>query len=167
MIMNFLIYWTSKWFCLKLSNWLRSRVFFSGILILVALSTAYDIVCIIRKVDKRLVLCTFSCYSNCKAIFTTKTSKAKEIVFIHGIRSLSMIWIVIGHTYLITFWLAPSLNSHSMIEWIGDLTSMVVHVGFLGVDTFFLLSSLLLTLSVFRELDKTWVGFFKNLKNFP
>lgn len=66
-----------------------------------------------------------------------------------------MISIIIGHTYMLTFWLAPALNSHSMIEWIADISSMVVLVGFMGVDTFFMLSSSLLTLSIFRELDKT------------
>lgn len=66
-----------------------------------------------------------------------------------------MISIVLGHTYMISFWNGPAINSHSMIEWVGNASSMIVLVGFMGVDTFFMLSALLLTLSVFRELDKT------------
>lgn len=77
------------------------------------------------------------------------------MLFLHGLRSLSMISIVIGHTYMITYWFVPTMNSHALIEWTGDVSSMFVLAGFMGVDTFFMLSSLLLTLSVFRELDKT------------
>lgn len=56
---------------------------------------------------------------------------------------------------MITYWFVPTMNSHALIEWTGDVSSMFVLAGFMGVDTFFMLSSLLLTLSVFRELDKT------------
>lgn len=84
-----------------------------------------------------------------------KPSSPREMLFLHGIRSLSMISIVIGHTYMITYWFVPALNAHSLIDWVGDVSSMLILVGFMGVDTFFMLSSLLLTLSVFRELDKT------------
>lgn len=89
------------------------------------------------------------------AIFMTKPSSAKEMIFLHGIRSLSMIWIVICHTYMITFWMVPAINSHSIIDWLGNFSSMFLLSGFMGVDTFFMLSALLMTLSIFRELDKT------------
>lgn len=131
------------------------RTFFSTVLLLIVISTAYEIACIVQNIDKHPFLCAFSCYSNSKAIMTMKPSSSKEMLFLHGIRSLSMLSIVIGHTYMITYWLAPAMNSHALIDWIGDVSSMLVLVGFMGVDTFFMLSSLLMTLSVFRELDKT------------
>jgi peptidoglycan/LPS O-acetylase OafA/YrhL len=118
-------------------------------------STVYEIVCNINDVEKKPILCSFSIYSNSKAIMSMKPSSSKEMLFLHGIRSLSMIWIVICHTYMITYWYVPAINSHSLIDWLGNFSSMFLFSGFMGVDTFFMLSALLMTLSVFRELDKT------------
>jgi peptidoglycan/LPS O-acetylase OafA/YrhL len=78
-----------------------------------------------------------------------------EIVFLHGIRALSIIWIVLVHTYLVTFWNMPMLNGNYIFEWMQMFTSMIFLSGAMGVDTFFLLSAMLMTTSVFRELDKT------------
>jgi peptidoglycan/LPS O-acetylase OafA/YrhL len=84
-----------------------------------------------------------------------KPASSSEIVFLHGIRALSIIWIVMVHTYLITFWNMPMLNGNYLFEWLQKLSSMFFLSGLMGVDTFFLLSAMLLTTSVFRELDKT------------
>lgn len=78
--------------------------------------------------------------------------------FIHGIRALSVIWIVICHTYMVSFWMVPAINANSIIDWFKNVDSMLIVSGAMGVDTFFLLSAMLMTLSVFRELDKTLVA---------
>jgi peptidoglycan/LPS O-acetylase OafA/YrhL len=130
-------------------------VIFSTVLILVVASTIYEIVCNVNNFEKRKLLTSFSIYSNSKAIMTMKPSSSKEMLFLHGIRSLSIIWIVICHTYMITYWLVPTMNSHAMLDWLGNFSSMFFMTGFMGVDTFFMMSALLMTLSVFRELDKT------------
>ena len=43
------------------------------------------------------------------------------------------------------------------LQWFKNVSSMLIVSGAMGVDTFFLLSAMLMTLSVFRELDKTFV----------
>lgn len=131
------------------------RSFFSTVLGLVLISSIYDIICTAKNYKKQPILTSFSCYSNTKTIMKLSTSSPKEILFLHGIRSLAMISIVLGHTYMISFWRVPAINSYELIDWVGKASSMLVLVGFLGVDTFFLLTPMLLTLSIFRELDKT------------
>jgi peptidoglycan/LPS O-acetylase OafA/YrhL len=51
--------------------------------------------------------------------------------------------------------MVPAINAEFIIDWIGSFSSMFLFSGFMGVDTFFMLSALLMTLSIFRELDKT------------
>ncbi|CAO1387862.1 unnamed protein product [Diamesa serratosioi] len=129
--------------------------FFSFILLLMIASTIYEIVCISKKCKKSATLSSFSVYSNTIAIFTLEPSTTNELKFVHGIRALSIIWIVIGHTYL-TFLMVPAVNANSIIDWFKNVSSMPMVSGVMGVDTFFLLSAMLMTLSVFRELDKTF-----------
>jgi peptidoglycan/LPS O-acetylase OafA/YrhL len=83
-----------------------------------------------------------------------KPSSAKEMIFLHGIRALSIMWIVICHTYAF-FMMAPTMNSNDYFLWVQKVSSMFFLSGFYGVDTFFLLSAMLLSLSVFNELDRT------------
>lgn len=118
------------------------------------LSTWYEISCNIQNSKKYEILCVFSINSNLKSIMRMKPSSSKEIIFLHGIRALSITWIVICHTYAF-FMMLPTLNSNDYFTWIQNFSSMFFLSGFMGVDTFFLLSAMLLTLSVFNELDKT------------
>lgn len=97
----------------------------------------------------------FSAYSNSKVIMTMKPLLPNELIFLHGIRSIAIIWVVYGHTYGLSFWAVPLINPDAMLDSIKSMFAMILYSGFLGVDTFFMLSSLLLSLSVFRELDKT------------
>lgn len=83
-----------------------------------------------------------------------KTSQ-KEIVFLHGIRSIAILGIVWGHTYSIDFWMAPLMNANGLLEHSGHPAVMLILSGYLGVETFFLLSSMLMSLSLFKELDRT------------
>lgn len=78
-----------------------------------------------------------------------------EMVFLHGIRSLAIMWIVWGHTFSIDFWMAPLINTNRLFDQISSPFTMVTFSGYLAVDTFLMLSSMLMALSVFRELDKT------------
>lgn len=80
------------------------------------LSTAYEIVCLSKDRKKSSTLSSFSVYSNSIAIFTLKTSSDKELKFVHGIRALSVIWIVICHTYMVSFWMVPAINANSIID---------------------------------------------------
>lgn len=132
-----------------------SRLFFASFLILLILSTAYEVRCNIAGCKKNQLLCAFSVYTNSKIIMTTKPMLPNEMIFLHGIRSLAIIWIVLGHTYALTYWMTPSMNGNLMLDSFKNFEAPILFSGYFAVDTFFMLSSLLLSLSVFRELDKT------------
>lgn len=131
-----------------------SSVIFSVLILLMILSTGYEITCNMLNHQKTQLFTSFSIYSNSKMIMTMKASSSKEMLFLHGIRALTIIWIVICHTYT-TFWQVPVYNGQYYFEWIKNISAMFILSGVMGVDTFFLMSSMLLTMSVFRELDKT------------
>ncbi|KAL7035541.1 hypothetical protein ACKWTF_008432 [Chironomus riparius] len=129
-------------------------VIFSVLIILIILSTGYEVTSNLLNRKKSPLFSSFSLYSNSKGIMTMKASSSKEMLFLHGIRSLAIIWIVVCHTYT-NFWQVPVFNSQQYFEWIRQISAMFILSGVMGVDTFFLMSSMLLTMSVFRELDKT------------
>ncbi len=101
------------------------------------------------------ILNAFSVYTNSKIILTMNPLMPKEMMFLHGIRSIAIIWIVWGHAFAFDFWMAPLMNANELLDQSGDPITMIVFSGYLGVDTFLILSSMLMSLSVFRELDKT------------
>lgn len=125
---------------------------FSTFGLLILLSTYYEITNSTAK--KNPLLTSFSLYSNAKIIMTMKAFSSKEMVFLHGIRALAIIWVVICHTYM-TFWMIPAMNSDEFFNWIQQFSAMFILSGYQGVDTFFMLSAMLLTIGVFHELDKT------------
>jgi peptidoglycan/LPS O-acetylase OafA/YrhL len=117
------------------------------------LSTCYEISCSLQNLKKKEILCIFSIYSNSKAIMAMKSFSPKEMIFLHGIRALAIIWIVIGHTHIL-YWLMPVINNNDFFQWITKYSTMTIYGGYNGVDTFFFLSAMLLSLSIFHELDK-------------
>ena len=121
------------------------------------MSTAYEVRCNIKQSKKNPLLSAFSVYTNSKIIMTMKPLAPKEMLFLHGIRSLAILWIVLGHTFNMGVWLSPSTNQTSLLESFKNFFTMILFSSYFGVNTFFMLSSLLLTLSFFRELDKTLV----------
>lgn len=78
------------------------------------------------------------------------------MVFLHGIRACSMIWIVVAHVYNIGVFLTPATNSTTILAEFQNILVMVLLSGYFGVSSFFLLSALLMSLSVFRELDRRY-----------
>lgn len=84
-----------------------------------------------------------------------KPLMAREMLFLHGIRALAIIWIVWGHAFAIDFWMAPLTNAKGLLDQSGHPVAMFMFSGYMAIDTFLMLSAMLLSLSVFRELDKT------------
>jgi len=50
--------------------------------------------------------------------------------------------------------LAPNINAYDIVAWAQAPFSMVIQSGSTSVDTFFLLSGLLLVLTTLREMDR-------------
>ncbi|GFS09100.1 nose resistant to fluoxetine protein 6-like [Elysia marginata] len=80
----------------------------------------------------------FSVYTNGQKIGRTKLQE-KTLSCVHGIRFLSMCWIVLGHTLLVAL-----VDTDNILEFIfvyrQKLMFMILANGFLCVDTFFVLS---------------------------
>ncbi|XP_026315715.1 O-acyltransferase like protein-like [Hyposmocoma kahamanoa] len=142
-------------------------VVFSFIGLLAILSTSYDIWnTVIHKRASLFLLRTwidypkslsticqsFSMYTNSRRLITYKPVRG-ALECIDGIRAISMAWIVIGHTFS---GYPPLINNLDYFWWIMSFSSMWVTTAHIGVDTFFVLSGLLVVY--------TTVGKISNMK---
>ncbi|XP_012059881.1 PREDICTED: nose resistant to fluoxetine protein 6-like [Atta cephalotes] len=98
------------------------------------------------------ILMCFSVYTSTTIIFNTKLD-TEAIAVIHGIRFLSMLWIIIAHIILY------SLDYFDNIIWIWRKTRsvplQVISNGTIAVDTYFFLSGFLLAyLYLKNKIDK-------------
>ncbi|XP_052853744.1 nose resistant to fluoxetine protein 6 [Drosophila gunungcola] len=117
---------------------------------LVFLSTILDY----GKVSNKL-LGTFSLRQNLPQLLKTSNSPSPRVIpCLNGIRCLTIIWIILGHGYMYLL-LAPNINSYDIVAWAKTPFSMAMQSGTTSVDTFFLLSGLLLVLTSLRELERT------------
>ncbi|KAL5279045.1 hypothetical protein ACFFRR_003581 [Megaselia abdita] len=116
------------------------------------MGTAYDY---LSSGDSRnRILMAFSVPSNAGKLFKISSKKSENnIDCINGIRVLSIIWIIFGHTYFYAL-RVPLINTFTLIPWIRSFYSLFVQNGVIAVDTFFFLSGLLVTWIGIKELEK-------------
>ena len=97
---------------------------------------------------------SFSLYKTVPAIMSTQQS-SNAIASINGIRVISMFWVILGHVYSFQ-------QSQNVVANVGELTEtvdnrflfqMVVNYTF-SVDSFFVLSGLLLSYLCFKDMDR-------------
>ncbi|XP_068082886.1 nose resistant to fluoxetine protein 6 [Anabrus simplex] len=123
--------------------------------VLVVLSTAYDIVTLNSESRINLLL-AFSVYTNGSKLFAISTSRSgNTITCLHGIRFLSMAWVILGHRYrsAINF---PSINSSRYGEEIySDWRYLWITNATISVDTFLVLSGLLVAYTFLQKVPKT------------
>ncbi|KAJ6638309.1 Nose resistant to fluoxetine protein 6 [Pseudolycoriella hygida] len=129
--------------------------FLSFIALLMVASTIYDLVTTQTKRKKFLALTAFSMYRNGRQIFRCEKTKSNDVIdCLNGIRALSIIWVVFAYTAMVVIY-APILNASYYVEWYTHVFSMVHLGGTLAVDTFLVLSGLLVTCGSLRALDKS------------
>ncbi|KYN15551.1 Nose resistant to fluoxetine protein 6, partial [Trachymyrmex cornetzi] len=105
-----------------------------------------------EKSKIRNVLMCFSVYTSTKTIFNTKLD-TKEIAVVHGIRFLSMVWIIILHSVFYTVEYFD--NKTWMLRLAEGVPIQVISNGTLSVDTYFFLSGFLLAyVSLKNKIDK-------------
>ncbi|KYN11375.1 Nose resistant to fluoxetine protein 6 [Trachymyrmex cornetzi] len=98
------------------------------------------------------VLMCFSVYTSTKMIFNTKLD-TEEIAVVHGIRFLSMVWIIIFHS--IFFALEYFDNKIWMLRFSEGVLVQVFSNATLSVDTYFFLSGFLLAYTNLKnKIDK-------------
>lgn len=97
-------------------------------------------------------LLAFSAWSNASLLFSRRRRRGSVALF-DGMRAISMLWVILGHTWLWIFKQWPS-NMETFIA-LGDRTSMqaVINAQY-AVDTFFYISGFLVLHSCFGLLDR-------------
>ncbi|XP_065079673.1 nose resistant to fluoxetine protein 6-like [Ochlerotatus camptorhynchus] len=136
-------------------------VVFCIVVALLLLSTLYEVTALIGSRVPNRNWAMFSVYSNGIKLFrinerqTQRQSgvKSSQIDCLNGIRVISMVWIVFCHNYM-TLMLGPTVNKMAIFDWVKSYHSMLVVAGTVAVDSFFLLSGLLVCWSLLKELDK-------------
>ncbi|XP_049532610.1 nose resistant to fluoxetine protein 6-like [Anopheles darlingi] len=137
---------------------------FATIGLLVLASTVYDVLVVrwlMPAPDHHPILTICSLYTNVRKLLATTpgverdaSKKSSTIDCIHGIRVLSMVWVVFSHNY-VRIGMVPLLNSPVILTWLRSYHSMVVVASTVSVDTFFLLSGLLTCWSILNALDRS------------
>ncbi|XP_054728349.1 nose resistant to fluoxetine protein 6-like [Anastrepha obliqua] len=117
---------------------------------LMTLSTLYDCLWTYqRKLPNKLMI-SFSATKNLRQLLKVQHG---HIPCLHGIRCLSLFWIIFLHCYLYRI-LSPNINSVDIQSWEHTPFSMIEQSGSIAVDSFFFLSGLLVIMVAFREMEK-------------
>ncbi|CAH2108553.1 unnamed protein product [Euphydryas editha] len=128
------------------------------------LSTFYDVNhIVIQKRDPKkanIYLRSFSVYSNTRRLLTF-TPNANALNCLDGIRSISMMWVIIGHTFQM-----HTLNSNLsvLLQWLISGDAVWITTGPYTVDSFFLMAGILLTYTTVGKM--TGIQFIKRLHLF-
>lgn len=101
-----------------------------------------------RSLFLRLLIC-FSLHSNLTNLLSTDRRREKEIRSLNGIRLLSMTWVILCHTFL--FSLSVTNNVLDIVKDSDSLSFFVITNGSFCVDSFFVLSGLLLSYNYFSS----------------
>ncbi|EFX85286.1 hypothetical protein DAPPUDRAFT_314000 [Daphnia pulex] len=107
------------------------------------------------KQDGKLLsaLHCFSILNNGRKILSMKvTASSDNFGCIHGIRFFSTCWVVLGHTFSIAA--GKIMNTKMITEDFRSLGMQTIGNATVSVDTFFLMSGLLVSFLLLRELDR-------------
>lgn len=97
----------------------------------------------------------FSVRTNSKDLFAIVDPKSSPNVIhcIHGLRCMSLIWVILGHEYT-DLVMSYSLNRIKVISWFPKpFSSFIIYAPF-AVDTFFFMTGLLLVVIGLRSLER-------------
>ncbi|XP_026315723.1 nose resistant to fluoxetine protein 6-like [Hyposmocoma kahamanoa] len=126
--------------------------------------TVYDIWnTLIRKRDPKAlnkINLAFSVHRNCRRLITYKPARG-ALECVDGIRAITMAWVVIGHTFTTT---PHMINMLDVFQWVLSSSSIWVTAAPIAVDTFFLLSGLLIVYTTVGKLSN--MKLLKNLHLF-
>eukprot|EP00795_Rhopilema_esculentum_P001737 gene1737-16222_t len=94
----------------------------------------------------------FSIIKNTKAILNTDTPSG-AILSINGIRTISMTWVILGHIYSVGVMAGGLVNFTELVKVLNRFSFLSIANAFFSVDSFFLLSGLLVSYLGMRRLD--------------
>ncbi|ALC49557.1 CG10182, partial [Drosophila busckii] len=119
------------------------------------LCTLYDYFCCQDQQHLPAFVKICSVRANSRALFRITDSKSNPNIIecLHGMRCMSLIWVVYGHDYSMAA-IGPNINLLDIPLWIKNSYSMLlVHAPF-SVDTFFFLSGMLVLMVALRAMEK-------------
>ncbi|XP_055606762.1 nose resistant to fluoxetine protein 6 isoform X2 [Uranotaenia lowii] len=93
------------------------------------------------------LLLSFSIVTNFRAICDKKVGN-DTIPSIHGLRSLSMLWVILGHTMIVVFKYSDNMELRKIVEQ--EVLFQAILNGAYSVDTFFFISGFLVSYIYFR-----------------
>ncbi|CAL1287085.1 unnamed protein product [Larinioides sclopetarius] len=114
-----------------------------------------------RSIMKRILLC-FSAVENGERILNANVSEG-QLLSVHGIRFLSLTWVIIGHTYVTSINIIG--NRIDVLKELDSLPFQVLLQAPFSVDSFFMLSGFLLAYLFLKEADRkngriSWLYFY-------
>ena len=98
-----------------------------------------------------LITC-FSVYSNGQELLRTKSSSG-SLGAVHGIRVISMTWLILTHTYLIPLKETFAFARHFLFA-VSDVLFQLILNGWVFVDTFFCIGAMLATMSMLNSIKR-------------
>ncbi|KAI5642502.1 acyltransferase family domain-containing protein [Phthorimaea operculella] len=98
------------------------------------------------------LLLSFSVLSNGRTILSTDRPSDSALMCLHGMRFMSVIWVIMVHTYLTVFYVADNKTMRVVTE--RNFAYQSVGNASYCVDTFFFISGLLVTVLFLRTEDK-------------
>ncbi|XP_050456877.1 nose resistant to fluoxetine protein 6-like isoform X1 [Cataglyphis hispanica] len=140
------------------SSWDHADVCYIVILAFIAFlviaSTVYDITGLYRNITSKwkVIFTSFSLYTNGKNLLRTDRQR-EAISCLDGMRFISICWIIYGHTYYLEA-VGVKMNLTQIVRMHHDWNSMLVLNGNIVTDTFFLLSSTLLSYNVLLKKER-------------
>ncbi|XP_078580675.1 nose resistant to fluoxetine protein 6-like [Branchiostoma floridae x Branchiostoma japonicum] len=98
----------------------------------------------------RILLC-FSLYTNIGKVLSTKQAPG-SIKCLHGIRFISMSWVILGHTYAFA---EPHVDNLLQVsEALQTFTIQAISNASVAVDSFFFLSGVLMSYLLIKQMEK-------------
>ncbi|CAH0560293.1 unnamed protein product [Brassicogethes aeneus] len=133
-----------------------------SIILAVIIATLLDIFGKKKRQRQHWFVNSFSACANF-ARLVEKNSRPCELGCLHGIRFLSITYVVYNHRYMARM-IYPTVNSFYLLEWSSKYASMIILGGSVCVDTFLLVSGLLLSYNFFDYVTKhgkiNWFAFY-------
>ncbi|XP_023218471.1 nose resistant to fluoxetine protein 6-like [Centruroides sculpturatus] len=134
--------------------------FFGCLGLLVILGTVLDIIIqhtalIGQHGGLITLLMTFSVYTNTIHLFRT-SQRIRSLAAVRGCRVLSAFWIVLGHTYFFPhiLYFSKYRRLTGLTEFVDELMFKTITNGTVALDTFFLMSGMLLVHTTWNKLQE-------------
>ncbi|XP_042869485.1 nose resistant to fluoxetine protein 6-like [Penaeus japonicus] len=108
-------------------------------------------------------LLVFSAYTNFNKIFHISTKENPSVIScLHGIRVLSMTWVVWGHGYMFLVGVTKNIIGAKLL--VDEVIEQIIGNATFSVDSFFFMSGLLVAYGVLREHERSgrvnWIMFY-------